>query len=122
MQDAGSGIRGAGPGLPSPRIDNVNTKESSILFSTQTGVSPYIWGAMKAAYQQLINSLRFYPWITAKGETFHVQTHQKTEGGYGQRVAPIGYQRTKGDLILEGEEAQAYIKMQVLLSGAQENY
>ena len=122
MHDAGGRNRGAGPGLLSPRIDKVNTKESSILFWTGAGVSSYIGGAMRAVYQQLINPLRFYPWITEDGETFHVQTHQKTEGGYGHRVAPIGYQRAKGDLILEGEEARAYINMQVLLSGARENY
>ena len=68
MQDAGGRNRGEGPGLLSPRIDNVNTKDSSILFSTRTGVCPYIGGAMKAAYIRLVGRNRGVERVWLEGE------------------------------------------------------
>lgn len=71
---------------------------------------------------QLISCLKFQPWITSEGQTFHVQTFHKEEGGYSNRVRPIGYDKSKGDSLLEGEEAERYLYMMNRLHGAHENY
>jgi len=54
--------------LPSPRIDNVNTKESSILFWTGAGVCPYIGGAMKASYLRNVGRNRGVARVWLEGE------------------------------------------------------
>ena len=71
---------------------------------------------------QLISCLKFQPWITCDGKPFHVQTFHDPAGGYSHRVAPVGYDRAKGDSLLEAEEARRYIRMMIRLEGAQENY
>ena len=63
--------------MPSPRIDNVNTKESSILFWTGAGVCPYIWGAMKAAP----NTNR-----TMQAKTTYVRGHKAEYTGTQQEL------------------------------------
>ena len=68
MHDAGGGNRGEGQGLPSPRIDNVNTKESSILFWTGAGVCPYIGVAMKASYLRNVGRNRGVARVWLEGE------------------------------------------------------
>lgn len=71
---------------------------------------------------QLISCLKFQPWITSEGQPFHVQTFHNPEGGYSHRVRPIGYDKSKGDTLLEGDEAERYLDMMCSLYGAHENY